>query len=185
MSVVGFKTAKGSIYAVDDAKDGLPKCTTRLKVSFGKGRGTVDDSPSLCLFVSEAGADTLDTAMVQQKVIAMVYADGDKPYQPGQPLTQIKYDNAQNIPAGKQFFFGVLSPQGEWEGLVKASPEPKVGLRPMEQELKPDGSITNHVGNTITELFDKPSALLKAAMAAAQTLDHTASRKPPQPPPRP
>ncbi|NBO19701.1 MAG: hypothetical protein EBV03_10865 [Proteobacteria bacterium] len=78
----------------------------------------------------------------------------------------------------------MLSPQGEWEGLVKAHTEPKPGLRPMEQEFKADGTIINHVGNTITELFDKPSALLKAAMSAAQTLDHTASRRP-QSPPRP
>lgn len=180
MSLVGFKTAKGSVYAVDEAKAGHPKRTTRLKVSYGEGRGTLCDAPSSCLFVSEAGADLIENALVAKKRVVMLYHAGDESYQQGQPLTAITAQNASDVPAARNFFFGVVGANNEWESLVSAYPEPKPGLRPMEQEFETDGSLTNHIGHAITDVFDHPSQLVKATLDAAKTLNHTSSRVPPR-----
>ena len=144
--VVGFKTAKGSVYVVGE--DGK---TSRTKKSEGRGQGTTYE-PHTALYVQPGDHQEILSDMrsgMGANSVRLGYIDNNTFY----PV-----ENVADVPEGAQAFVGVFNrKKGTPVGLYPALTTPEVGLHPVEELYTPDGKANTHIGNAITELQYAPT----------------------------
>ena len=144
--VIGFTTAKGSSYAVNDEGK-----TSRTKKSAGRGQGTTYE-PHTALYVQPGDHQEILSDMqggMGGNSVRLGYIDNN---------TFNPIQNVADIPEGAQAFVGVFDKKkGTPVGLYPALTTPEVGLHPVEKLYTPDGKSNTHVGNVITKLQYAPT----------------------------
>jgi DNA repair protein RadC/DNA-binding protein H-NS len=167
----GFRTEKGSIYALDDLGR-----TSRTKMSEGKGKGTTYD-PHAALYVTPEDAQSILSDMQsgsidQSASVRLGYIDLEN------NVFKTITDTSQ-LPAGVEPLVGVVDKnKNQLIGSYKAQLTPAVGLSPVEKMYTPDGMSNTHIGNKIVELFGQ------ATPAATPAVEPTVTPEtPPEAPP--
>jgi K+/H+ antiporter YhaU regulatory subunit KhtT len=150
----GFRTEKGSIYALDDLGR-----TSRTKMSEGKGKGTTYD-PHAALYVTPEDAQSIlsdmqSGSMDQGASVRLGYIDVEN------NVFKNITDTSQ-IPAGAEAVVGVIDKnKNQMIGFYKAQLKPAIGLAPVEKLYTPDGMSNTHIGNKIVELFGQTTPAVK------------------------
>jgi hypothetical protein len=150
---VGFKTAQGSLYSVDEQGK-----TARTKLSEGKGKGTTYE-PHPVLYVNPKDAQSI---LGDMQSGSMNKAAGKKSNSVRlgyvldntfKPVTEVS-----QIPEGADSVVAVIDNNtNQAVGVYPAKLDPEVGLSPIEKLYNPDGTANTHVGNQIVEIFGKPT----------------------------
>lgn len=150
---VGFKTAQGSLYSVDEQGK-----TARTKLSEGKGKGTTYE-PHPVLYVNPKDAQSI---LGDMQSGSMNKAAGKKSNSVRlgyvldntfKPVTEVS-----QIPEGANAVVAVIDNNtNQAVGVYPAKLDPEVGLSPIEKLYNPDGTANTHVGNQIVEIFGKPT----------------------------
>ncbi len=150
---VGFKTAQGSLYSVDEQGK-----TARTKLSEGKGQGTTYE-PHPVLYVNPKDAQSI---LGDMQSGSMNKAAGKKSNSVRlgyvldntfKPVTEVS-----QIPEGANAVVAVIDNNtNQAVGVYPAKLDPEVGLSPIEKLYNPDGTANTHVGNQIVEIFGKPT----------------------------
>jgi hypothetical protein len=150
----GFRTEKGSIYALDDLGR-----TSRTKMSEGKGKGTTYD-PHAALYVTPEDAQSIlsdmqSGSMDQGASVRLGYIDVEN------NVFKNITDTSQ-IPAGAEAVVGVIDKnKNQMIGFYKAQLKPAIGLAPVEKLYTSDGMSNTHIGNKIVELFGQTTPAVK------------------------
>jgi hypothetical protein len=150
---VGFKTAQGSLYSVDEQGK-----TARTKLSEGKGKGTTYE-PHPVLYVNPKDAQSI---LGDMQSGSMNKAAGKKSNSVRlgyvldntfKPVTEVS-----QIPEGANAVVAVIDNNtNQAVGVYPAKLDPEVGLSPIEKLYNPDGTANTHVGNQIVEIFGRPT----------------------------
>jgi hypothetical protein len=142
--VVGFTTAKGSTYAVDENGQ-----TSRTKNSEGKGKGTTYE-PHTAMYVAPGDHTEILSDMqggMGNHSIRLGYIS----YVTGDTFTPIQ--STTNIPSDAKPVVGIFDKKsGALVSMYEATTTPQVGLHPVEKLYKKDGTSSTHVGNVIAEV---------------------------------
>lgn len=153
---VGFKTSKGSLYALDETGR-----TSRTKKSPGKGQGKTYP-PHLAFYVKPEDADSIRDDKIGGNASIRLGYDRDGKFQ--------KISDISELPAGTQPLVAVVDKdKNTLRGFYPAKTNPEVGLSPIEKLYNDDGTANTHVGNPIVELFSAPAATPEAAPTPAPT----------------
>ena len=145
---VGFKTAQGSLYSVDEQGK-----TARTKLSEGKGKGTTYE-PHPVLYINPSDArnvlDDMQTGSLDQSASTRLGYVLDNTFKPVTEVSQ--------IPEGSSPVVAVINNKtNQAVGVYPAKLDPEVGLAPVEKLYKPDGTSSTHIGNQIVEIFGQPT----------------------------
>jgi len=162
---VGFRTAKGSVYSVDEQGK-----TSRTKVSEGKGQGTTYE-PHPVLYVTPEDSRNILSDMQSG---SMNKAAGKKSnsVRLGYVLNNTfkHVTEVSQIPEGADSVVAVIDKNtNQAVGVYPAKLDPEVGLSPIEKLYNPDGTANTHVGNPIVEIFGKPTRAKTASVAPSAT----------------
>jgi len=145
---VGFKTAKGSLYSVDEQGK-----TARTKLSEGKGKGKTYEPHSVLYVAPESSKSILEDmqsgSLDQSASIRLGYVENNT----FKPVAEVG-----QIPEGSSPVVAVINNKtNQAIGVYPAKLDPEVGLAPIEKLYKPDGTSSTHVGNRIVEIFGQPT----------------------------
>lgn len=167
--VVGFTTAKGSTYEVDDQGK-----TVRTKRSEGKGQGTTYE-PHSALYLDTASQESMMDDMrggMGDTAIRLGY-EKDGSFVSVADVNEIPSDAAPKVAVVNKNTNSLVS-------IFDAQTQPAVDLHPVEKLYTPDGMSNTHVGNKITELKTAPTPA-----AVEETVTPTATVKQGKPRGRP
>jgi hypothetical protein len=144
--VVGFKTAKGSTYELDQVGR-----SSRTKLSPGRGQGTTYPPHTVFYVTPENSRSILEDKIGGEASIRLGFQDGDM---------FRKIGDISELPEGATPLVAVVDREtNQIRGSYPAQTQPAVGLAPVEKLYNNDGTANTHVGNPIVELFTaKPKA---------------------------
>jgi hypothetical protein len=145
---VGFKTAQGSLYSVDEQGK-----TARTKLSEGKGKGKTYEPHPVLYVTPESSQSILEDmqsgSLDQSASTRLGYVENNT----FKPVTEVS-----QIPEGSSPVVAVINNKtNQAIGVYPAKLDPEVGLAPVEKLYKPDGTSSTHIGNQIVEIFGQPT----------------------------